>query len=208
MEISLVIFGFRRFFVSAGVFVSVDVWLSYLVNKPMAEQGSFQNMAVYTGLVCGALFFGMLRSFLFYLASLSSAARLHDRMIVAILKSPVLFFDTNPLGRILNRFSKDVGAIDEVLPTHFLNSLQVLLFLAAATILPATVNAWVLLAAIPFCVTCVYLGKYYLKSSRELKRLESICRSPIFSHFSETMNGLDTIRNRGRQRDFMHQFCR
>ena len=165
-------------------------------------------MAIFTGLVCATLLFAMLRSFLFYQASMSSSEHLHDRMVLAILKAPVLFFDTNPVGRILNRCSKDVGSLDEVLPTIFLTSIQMVLFSTAAMMLPSVLNPWLLLAVVPVIVSFICIVRYYLKSSRELKRLESICRSPIFSHISETLNGLDTIRSRGRQQDFVEQFYR
>ena len=191
-----------------GLLVSVDVWLSNMAGKPFLEQGSRQTLAIYTGLVCGSLFLAMLRALLFYMASLSSSARLHDRMAVSLLKAPVLFFDTNPLGRILNRFSKDIGSLDEVLPTFFISSIQMSLFVVTATLLPAVVNPWLLFAIVPVVVAFFSIVQYYLKSSRELKRLESICRSPVFSHVAETLNGLDTIRVRRREKDFFQQFCR
>ena len=191
-----------------GVLVSLDVWLSHLVKKSEEEQRSQTTLATYSAIVCAALCFAMLRAFLFYQVSLSSSEQLHDRMTLAILKAPVLFFDTNPVGRILNRFSKDVGCMDEVLPTFFLTSIQYVSFSIVATLLPALLNPWLFLAVVPAVISFVYIVKYYLKSSRELKRLESICRSPVFSHISETLNGLDTIRSRRRQKDFIQQFYR
>ncbi|XP_020607744.1 multidrug resistance-associated protein 4-like [Orbicella faveolata] len=129
-------------------------------------------------------------------------------MVLAILQAPVLFFDSNPVGRILNRFSKDVGCLDELLPRNFLLSIQCVLMVFASTIIPTITNPWLLFLVIPLIVLVLCISTYYLKTSRELKRLESICRSPVFSHFSETLNGLDTIRTRGRQRDFVDQFYR
>ena len=191
-----------------GFLVSVDIWLSHLVKKPISEQGSRQSIATYVGLVCGSFLFAILRALAFYMASLSSSETLHDRMILAILKAPVLFFDTNPAGRILNRFSKDIGSLDEILPTNFLTSNQMILSSITAILMPAVVNPWLLLVVVPVIVAFLYVVQYYLKSSRELKRMESISRSPVFSHFAETLNGLDTIRTRRRQKDFFQQFCR
>ena len=188
--------------------VSLDVWLSHIVQTSTEEQRSGKNTAIYAGMVSAVLVFAMLRAFLFYYVSLRSSEQLHDRMTLSILKAPVLFIDTNPVGRILNRFSKDVGSMDEVLPNFFLNSIQLVLYATSATLLPALLNPWVFLAVVPVVISFVCIVKYYLKSSRELKRLESICRSPVFSHISETLNGLDTIRSRKRQKNFIQQFYR
>ena len=196
------------FFILKVLLVSLDVWLYHLVKTSVEEQRSGRTLAIYSGIACAALCFTMLRAFLFYQVSLSSSEQLHDRMTLAILKAPVLFFDTNPAGRILNRFSKDVGCMDESLPTFFFNSIQFGLLSIAVTLLPALLNPWLFLAVVPAVISFVYIVKYYLKSSRELKRLESICRSPVFSHISETLNGLDTIRSRKRQKDFIQQFYR
>lgn len=124
------------------------------------------------------------------------------------LRAQVSFFDTNPAGRILNRFSKDIGCIDELLPKTFLQAIQLILFLFTAGILPSFTNAWLCLVFLPVIIVFPYLTLNYLKTSRELKRLESICRSPVYSHFSETMAGLDTIRTRKKEQDFIDQLYR
>ena len=188
--------------------VSPDVWLTYLTKKQQTDQRDSTNLGVYGSLVGAGLIFAIIRAYIFLLASLRCLEYLHDKMIVAILQAPLLFFDTNPVGRILNRFSKDVGCMDELLPKTFLTSLQLILFLLSTILVPAVANFWVLFIIVPLSLMGVYIVRNYLKSSRELKRLESICRGPVFSHISETLDGLDTIRTRGRQGDFINQFYR
>ena len=188
--------------------VAPNVWLSSLTKKLPEDQRDNTNLIIYGCLVSASLIFSVIRAYGFLLVCLKCSERLHDKMVLAILQAPVLFFDSNPVGRILNRFSKDVGCLDELLPKSFLLSIQDSLFVFASIIVPTVANPWLLFLVIPLIVAVVYISKYYLKASRELKRLQSICRSPVFSHFSETLNGLDTIRTRGRQRDFVDQFYR
>ena len=185
-----------------------DVWLSSLTKKLPEDQNDNIHLIIYCCLVSASLIFAVTRAYAFLQVSLRCADHLHDKMVLAILQAPVLFFDSNPVGRILNRFSKDVGCLDELLPKTFLVSIQRVLLVFASVIVPTVTNPWLLFLVIPLIVLVLYISKYYLKTSRELKRLESICRSPVFSHFSETLNGLDTIRTRGRLRDFMDQFYR
>ena len=190
------------------VMVSPDVWLSYLTKMPWKSQQQSTTLGVYAGLVSAVLVFAIVRACLFFYVSLRSSTCLHDKMAVCVLRAPVLFFDTNPAGRILNRFSKDIGCIDEVLPKTLFLAFQSLLFVLTATLLPSFTNLWLLPISLAILVLLVYLARYYLNSSRELKRWESICRSPVFSHFSETMAGLDTIRTRKKERDLIDQFYR
>ena len=185
-----------------------DVWLSFLTKKRSTEQRDKANLTVYGCLVGVAIVFAIIRAYALLLVCLRCSERLHDKMVVALLQAPVLFFDSNPAGRILNRFSKDVGCMDELLPVRFLLSIQLMLLLLTSIIVPSVANPWLLIPIFPLTVLILYISKYYLKTSRELKRLESICRSPVFSHISETLNGLDTIRTRRRQRDFVDQFYR
>ena len=188
--------------------VAPDVWLSFLTKPLPEDQSDNTNLTIYACLVGGSFVFGFIRTCVFLLASLRCSEKLHDKMVVAVLHAPVLFFDSNPVGRIMNRFSKDVGCMDEVLPKLFLRAIQMNLLVLTTVLVPTVAKPWLLFVVIPMTVVFVYISRYYLKTSRELKRLESICRSPVFSHISETVNGLETIRTRRRQRDFFDQFCR
>ena len=182
--------------------MSVDAWLAYMVRELRNNLEIDSYVPIYGGLLAAALVFSLLRAFVFYHLSLRSSAHLHDRMTIAILKAPVYFFDVNPIGRILNRFSKDIGSMDETLPTFFLLSIQLVLALVSSALLPCLLNPWILLAVVPSVIASLCVVKFFLKSSRELKRLESIYRSPVYSHFAETLNGLGTIRSRNKEEDF------
>jgi len=107
--------------------------------------------------------------------------------------------------------TQDIGCLDEVLPKNVLISIQEMLAAFASILVPTVTrltNPWLLLVVVPMTVLFLYITRYYLKTSRELKRLESITRSPVFSHVLESIDGLDTIRTRGRQTDFVEQFHR
>ena len=188
--------------------MSPDVWLTVLSKKTLEQQQKMVNLIIYASLTAGSLLFTVIPVFLFYFASLSSSQRLHDQMVAAALHAHLLFFDTNPTGRILNRFSRDVGSMDEELPQTCLLAIQHLLLVVTAVLVSTVANPWLVLALSPTLVVFAFLARYYLKTSRELKRLESICRSPVFSHFSETMTGLETIRTRGMEDEFIDQFYR
>ena len=184
------------------------MWLLFLTKLNPEDQREKTNVAIY-GMLVGACFvFAIVRAYGFLLVSLRCAKRLHDKMVVAILQAPVLFFDSNPTGVVLNRFSNDLGCVDEMLPKTFLFAIEMLLLMLAAVLIPVATNPWLLFVFVPLIGLVVYIIMYYLKTSRELKRLESISRSPVFSHFSETLIGLDTIRGRGRQSDFVDVFFR
>ena len=192
----------------SAMIIAPDVWLSILTKQLPKDQKDKTNLTILVCLVGASFVFAYIRAIVFFLVSLRCSERLHDKMVLAILQAPVLFFDSNPVGRIMNRFSKDVGYMDEVLPKTFLIAIQSALLMLTVVLVPTVTNPWLLFVVIPITVVVVFISRYYLKTSRELKRLESICRSPVFSHVSETLNGLDTIRTRGRQADFVDKFYR
>lgn len=85
----------------------------------------YVSMYIYSGFIIGVILVTIIRSFLFFKVAMIASKRLHSRMFHALLEAPMRFFDTNPSGRVLNRFSKDMGAIDEMLPRVLLEAIQV-----------------------------------------------------------------------------------
>merc|ERR1719204_745640 len=116
--------------------------------------------------------------------------------------SPMSFFDTTPLGRIVNRFGKDVDVCDNTLPGSLQSWLSTL-FSFIGTII--TVIWTFILVILPVGVVFFFVQRFYVSTSRQLKRLESISRSPIYSHFGESLQGSSTIRAFGMEKEFINQ---
>ncbi|KIW71014.1 hypothetical protein PV04_03236 [Phialophora macrospora] len=131
---------------------------------------------------------------LWIFCSIEASRKLHDRMAYAIFRSPMSFFDTTPAGRILNRFSSDIYRVDEVIARTF-NMLFVNTGRALFTLgVIAASTPIFLVLVLPLGFIYIVYQKYYLRTSRELKRLDSVSRSPIYAHFQESLGGVSTIR--------------
>ena len=127
-------------------------------------------------------------------------------MTKAVIEAPVIFFDTNPVGRILNRFSKDIGSMDIMLPPQSLTAVLCCLYFFSATILSAVVNVWLFITCVPLTMLFIYLAKYYLKSSREIRRLEAVTCSPVYSLIADTVVGSEVIRSSKMEDAFLQKF--
>ncbi|KAA0713356.1 Multidrug resistance-associated protein 4 [Triplophysa tibetana] len=151
-------------------------------------------LGVYGGLTVATVIFGFMRSLIMFKALVSSAQTLHTRMFNCILRTPVRFFDINPIGRILNRFSKDIGQLDSQLPWTSVDFIQVFLQIIGVIAVASSVIPWILIPVLPLLICFIFLRRYFLRTSRNVKRLESTTRSPVFSHLSSSLQGLCTIR--------------
>uniref|UniRef100_A0A8C4NTD4 Multidrug resistance-associated protein 4 n=1 Tax=Dicentrarchus labrax TaxID=13489 RepID=A0A8C4NTD4_DICLA len=145
-----------------------------------------------SGLTAAAVVFGYARSLVIFHGLVRSAQTLHNSMFSAVIRTPVHFFDVNPIGRILNRFSKDISQMDStdnhlIKTTLFLQNVGVVV--VAASVIPL-----ILIPVVPLLFFFLYLRRFYLRTSRDVKRLESTTRSPVFSHLSSSLQGLWTIR--------------
>ena len=179
----------------------------------MAEMSPEQQKASLTHVIHGCLVVVSIlvmtaSSFSFYYLLLKGAENLHSKITLSTIKAPVKFFDSTPAGRILNRFSKDIGSMDDVLPPLFLQALIFCLFSLSAILVPAATNLWLFLALLPIIGIFVYFARYYLKSSRELKRIEAIKCSPVYSHITETANGLEIVHTSNMSKTFLERLHR
>ncbi|KAI1297750.1 hypothetical protein EDD11_006989 [Mortierella claussenii] len=123
-----------------------------------------------------------------------SARILHEKMLRSVLRSPMMFFDTTPMGRILNRFSKDQATIDEILPRTFAGYSHNLFAVITILVVILFSTPTLIIVIVPFGFFYMWLQRYYLATSREIRRLDSVSRSPVFAHFQETLGGVSTIR--------------
>ncbi|KAG0351394.1 hypothetical protein BGZ54_003269 [Gamsiella multidivaricata] len=119
---------------------------------------------------------------------------LHQKALKNIFRAPSSFFDTTPLGRIINRFSKDVDACDNLLSESYRMFTGTASIVLSTFILISVIFPYFLIPLVPMLIFYYYAAIYYRASSRELKRLDSILRSSLYAHFSETLSGLATIR--------------
>ncbi|TDH06860.1 hypothetical protein EPR50_G00117660 [Perca flavescens] len=200
-------------------FVLQDWWLARWaseqkhINVTEHLNGSFPRqldldlyLGVYAGLTATSVVFGFLRSLVFFNVLVSSAQTLHNSMFDAVLRTPVHFFDINPIGRILNRFSKDIGYLDSLLPWTFVDFIQVFLQVIGVIAVAAVIIPWILIPVAPLLAVFLFLRCYFLQTSRDIKRLESTTRSPVFSHLSSSLQGLSTIRAFKVQQRFQQMF--
>lgn len=168
---------------------------------------SSENLVYIGGSLVGALFvIAIIRSIFFYTITVSASRRLHKEAFDGVVSTKMRFFDLNPSGRILNRFSKDFGQIDEWLPKCLLDACQVLLTSFGAVVVTSIVNPIVLIPLAILSVFFIYTQRYYLKTSKNIKRLEGTTRSHAFVHLAATINGLATVRAFGAQEVLKKEF--
>uniref|UniRef100_A0A3Q2PI33 Multidrug resistance-associated protein 4 n=1 Tax=Fundulus heteroclitus TaxID=8078 RepID=A0A3Q2PI33_FUNHE len=164
------------------------------IHRGLMPMPDVRPAALSAGLTVAAVIFGFVRSLLIFHGLVKSAQTLHNNMFNAVLRTHVHFFDVNPIGRILNRFSKDIGQMDSMLPITFVDFYQLFLQNVGVVAVAASVIPLILIPVVPLLLFFLYLRRYYLHTSRDIKRLESTTRSPVFSLLSSSLQGLWTIR--------------
>ncbi|XP_045485372.1 multidrug resistance-associated protein 1 isoform X2 [Pieris rapae] len=193
--------------------VGSNYWLAKWSNDDQMMVNGTVNKArrdlflgVYGGLGIGQVVTVSVSSLALYLGALVAARTLHSKLLSGVLRAPSIgFFDCTPTGRILNRFSKDIEVLDNVLPMT-LRGWTACFFSVLGTLFVISVSTPIFVFVIlPIGVVYYIIQRFYVATSRQLKRLESISRSPIYSHFSESITGATTIRAYGVTERFVEE---
>ncbi|XP_046388377.1 multidrug resistance-associated protein 1-like isoform X2 [Ischnura elegans] len=179
-----------------GFSVGSNFWLSTWStdNNTLDTNRRDMYLVVYGSLGVGQGISLLLSSLCLFIGALRAAKILHHNMLSNILKTPTSFFDVTPVGRILNRFSRDVDVVDTVLPV-VIKGWSDCFFGVSTTLFVISYSTPIFVAVIiPIGILYYIIQRFYIATSRQLKRLSSVSRSPIFSHFGESLNGVSTIR--------------
>ncbi|KAM7505799.1 hypothetical protein LguiB_004703 [Lonicera macranthoides] len=191
----VVILLFMCYVLTEVLRVASSTWLSIWTDEssPKRYGPIFYNL-IYSLLSFGQVLVTLVNSFALIISSLYAAKRLHDEMLNSILRAPMVFFHTNPLGRIINRFAKDIGDIDRNIAQYVNMFLSQVWQLFSTFVLIGIVSTMSLWAILPLLLLFYWAYLYYQSTAREIKRLDSITRSPVYAQFGEALNGLSTIR--------------
>jgi ATP-binding cassette subfamily C (CFTR/MRP) protein 1 len=205
MKSALIAFAMQA--ISTVFFVLTNLWLDVWTGegKGSSEDPEIRNLylGVYGGLGAASGLAMLVLAIIIAVITLNGSLIMHQDMLKRILHCPMSFFDTTPLGRIVNRFAKDVDVCDNTLPAIIQNWLNILFQALATMVLIVTPIPYFLAVLVPIGVIFLIVQKIFIAASRQLKRLESISRSPIYSHFGETLQGASTIKAYGMEHRFI-----
>lgn len=211
--------AFSGWFITVVIFLSAilmqasrngnDLWLSFWVDTAGSSQIEY-SISFYLVVLCIFCIINsaltLVRAFSFAFGGLRAAVQVHNTLLNKLIDAPVQFFDQTPGGRILNRFSSDLYTIDDSLPFILNILLANFVGLLGIAVILSYVQVFFLLLLLPFWFIYSKLQFFYRSTSRELRRLDSVSRSPIYATFTETLDGASTIRAFKSEDFFMEKF--
>lgn len=209
--------SFADYFVTFWVNLEQLKYSKNISNVTYFGQSYFELQNMFNTHICILVYFVLtfllivvtLASFIsFYQYCLSCSNNLHNNMFDAISKAPMRFFNTNPSGRIINRFSQDIIAIDEVLPDNLLDTLGIATVVVGVSMILSSLNPWMLIPTLLLLLLFYIYSHVFLNTTRNIKRIEGTLRSPIYSHMTASLQGLSTIRALNAQSILIEEFDR
>ncbi|KAL7708809.1 ATP-binding cassette protein subfamily C member 1 [Lotmaria passim] len=180
------------FVITEFLSLSATLWLSLWTAKrfDMAESS-------YVWIYIGCVLLGTLtvptRFTFSFEAMRRGTVAMHHVMLHSLSRGTMEFFDTTPLGRIMNRFSRDVDVADNNLPLSMLQLMNCLFSILSSVMVTFTTQPLVSLVLIPCGYIYYRIMLFYNAANREIRRTSSLVKSPLFSLLGETLSGSATI---------------
>ncbi|XP_035167047.1 ATP-binding cassette sub-family C member 9 isoform X10 [Oxyura jamaicensis] len=186
-----------------SVIVAIDYWLATwtsmdneneLRNAADAKNTKTYHVAVFSILSGAGIVLCLITSLTVEWMGLTAAKNLHHNLLNKIILGPIRFFDMTPLGLILNRFSADTNIIDQHIPPTLESLTRSTLLCLSAIGMISYATPWFLVALVPLGIAFYFIQKYFRVASKDLQELDDSTQLPLLCHFSETAEGLTTIR--------------
>ncbi|KAM8907839.1 LOW QUALITY PROTEIN: ATP-binding cassette sub-family C member 9 [Spinachia spinachia] len=172
----------------------VDVRAANATGPPPAAEDDSHYLPVFIILCAAGITLCLITSLTVEFLGLSAATNLHHNLLNKIIHAPIRFFDITPLGQILNRFSADTNIIDQHIPPTLESLTRSTLLCLSAIGVISSITPFFLFPLIPLAVAFYFIQKYFRVASKDLQDLDDSTQLPLLCHFSETAEGLTTIR--------------
>lgn len=186
--------------------VATDSWLAYWSSVNALATWKFMGGFAALGLLtCIATYW---RSLVTALNGLKAGTNLHHGLLSSVMRAPLSFFEGTPVGRVLNRFSRDMEAIDQQIPRSLLEALGCVFTILSTLAVVIVVSPWAILAVAPIATMYWRVQRRFRPASREAQRLDSVTRSPIFALFSQALAGVPVIRAFAAADRFEHELLK
>lgn len=194
------------FFTAMAVFNEIfsTTWLSFWVSDEFHKLNSFY-IAFYVVFTMLFFVFLLLEFVTIGIAASNALKKLNVSAAKKVLGAPMKFLDVTPMGRILNRFTKDTDALDNEIADTLKRLLYSLSYIVGLIVLNVVYLPWIALVIPILAVVYVGVANYYQASSREIKRLEAVKRSMVYNNLSEVLTGMRTIKAYRRESLFLEK---
>ena len=192
----------RIFFCFLGLTTCIDFQVSSFPSLTEQIEKLHEVFVVYPVYLVAAVFLTVLANSCISLLPIRTNYKVHDKMISCLFRAPTNFFAVNPAGRILNRFSQDTNNLEDLLPFHLMYMPKTLTLFLAAITFSLMANPFLLLPILAAIMICFAVSRFFFKPAMDIKRLMSEAGGPLYSHFSNTIEGLRIIRVHNRQKQF------
>ncbi|KAH3732468.1 multidrug resistance-associated protein 3 [Pelomyxa schiedti] len=176
---------------------ATDIWLGVWSAMKLGDRNSLFYPGIYglLGMIC--LLSKFAHDLGIGIAGLRVAIKLHGRMLHSVLVSPMSFFYKTPVGRLMNRFTRDINNADTVLPRTLGMLLTMVFGLCGIIVVISIGTPYFLVSLAPIFALYIFIRQQFISASRDLNRLDAVSKSPIFNFLEETVNGIVTIKSFG-----------
>ena len=172
-------------------------------NTEEESSNDFQTYCIWLSLAALGAF---LRAWLVIKVALTSSKNIHHRLLQGIMSASLEFFDTIPRGRLLSLFSKDIDAVDALLPQYLLDFLQDFTMLLGVVVVCIWSTPFAATGVVPVLFAFYRIRWFFSCTARETKRLEGVSRGPLYSALGDVADGLATLRAHGQQKTLVGHF--
>ncbi|KAJ5960140.1 ABC transporter integral membrane type 1 [Penicillium vulpinum] len=179
-----------------------SLWLSYWTSNKYPGLSTGQYIGIYAGLGGGVVILMFVFSTYMTTCGTNSSRTMLQRAMSRVLRAPMSFFDTTPLGRITNRFSRDIQVMDNELSDAMRIYAITMTMIVSVMILIIVFFYYFVIALVPLLIMFLLASNYYRASAREMKRHEAVLRSTVYARFGEAITGTASIRAYGVENEF------